>query len=119
MCLRIFSSAALLAILAACGSDAEAPDGPTVECAIGPGSDFSAVCSFERLSGGEFVIHHPDGGFRRFALTDDAAAPVGVADGAEPLKFSSSGADGKLIEVELATDRYRLDPDMIALSPDE
>ena len=119
MFLRIFSCAALVGTLAACGSETEAPGGPVVECAIGPGSDFSEVCTFERLSGGEFVIHHPDGGFRRFALTDDAVSPVGVADGAEPLRFTRTSAEDEMIEFELSPDRYRLDPDMIALSPDE
>ncbi len=122
MFLRIFSSVTLFAALAACGSATEtsegAPEGSMVSCAIGPGSDFSDVCTFEKISGGEFVIHHPDGGFRRFALTDDAAAPIGVADGAEPLTFQTNGGEGGMLEFSMAVDRYRLDPSLIAINPE-
>ncbi|MEP3420847.1 MAG: hypothetical protein ABJN35_03875 [Erythrobacter sp.] len=118
MFLRIFSAVALVAGLAACGSDAETIDRPVVECAIGPGSDFAEVCSLERLASAEFVIHHPDGGFRRFSLTDDDTAPIGVADGAEPVNFQTH-EDSDIWEFGLTVDRYRLDKNLIAAAANE
>ncbi len=49
------------------------------------------------------TVRHPDGGFRRFAVTSDGSGLVS-ADGAEPAAVSLR--DGG-IEVVVGTDRYR------------
>ena len=64
-------------------------------------------CIGEQVAGAEgqyFVIHHPDGGFRRFEMLDDDAG-VGLADGAGVLSQEMSG-DKLLISVNDA--RYLL-----------
>jgi len=104
MYLRISSATLTIGFLAACGSATETPEpeGDAVECAIGAGSEFSAVCTLEEVSGSEFIIHHPDGGFRRFTKDDGIA----VKDGAQDATIST--AEGALTEIEVDGDRYRL-----------
>lgn len=103
MSLRIFSLA-LAALLAACGSASPEPEGEAIECAIGPGAEFSAVCTLEETSEAEFIIHHPTGGFRRFRHTVEG---VEISDGAEMIE-NMSGVSHGYIEFSVAGDRYRL-----------
>ena len=115
--MRTSSAAAPLffvALLAACGGDAPAPapdpaardDAEVVPCAIGAGSEFAADCPVERIAiDGEdvLVVHHPGGGFRRFALASDGSGMTAF-DGADEARRS---LDGDYLLVEIGTDRYR------------
>ena len=103
MSLRI-SSFGLALLLIACGSETSAPDGEAIECAIGPGSEFSPVCTLEETSDEEFILHHPDGGFRRFRHTVDG---VEISDGADAVEDMSGVSHGYL-EFSVDDDRYRL-----------
>ena len=106
MFLRISSALAALALLAACGAQSSpSPAGEMVECAIGEGAEFASDCTLERVSGGgQIVIHHPDGGFRRFRY-DPAAGTVLPLDGAEPLVIEEGqGA----LQFAVGPDRYRI-----------
>ena len=95
-------------ILPACsGEISPDPEGQTIECAIGAGADLAPVCVGEQVTGSEgqlFVIHHPDGSFRRFEMLPDDAG-IGLADGAGVLRQEKE-ADTLLISVDDA--RYRL-----------
>ena len=111
MYLRIFSLGFCLA-LAACGEASAPPPGESIACAIGEGAEFAEVCTLEVAEGATFVIHHPDGEFRRFTRTDgpDMLAP---ADGAEPMsEVSLEGLAGR-IEVSVGGDTYRFNREKI------
>jgi hypothetical protein len=110
MSLRISSLVALIPLIAACGAQSPPPPGDTVDCAIGAGADLEAVCTLEQVAGtDEIVIHHPDGGFRRFARSADGAMLMPL-DGAEPLV--PQGEDPLQFSVD--EDRYAIAPGLIA-----
>lgn len=106
MSLRIFSAGFCALALAGCGGGASPePEGNTIDCAIGPGAEYSSVCTLERVGeGAEFLIHHPDGGFRRLLET-----PEGVvsADGADTVVVLQNISHAHL-EIEVGGDRYKL-----------
>lgn len=111
MSLRISSPLALALLLAACGAESPPPPGDTVDCAIGAGADLSAVCTLEKVAGTpDIVIHHPDGGFRRFTR-DPAAGGLVPLDGAEPL-VPQTGENGAL-QFAVGEDRYSIPPEML------
>jgi len=76
-----------------------------IECAIGPGADYSKVCTLEEAGEDEFLIHSPNGGFRRL-LFDPQAGEFGAVDGADALNILSQ--DGAIAEFEIGGDRYRI-----------
>ena len=116
MSLRISSLLALAAALAACGAESPPPPGDTVDCAIGGEAELAAACTLETVAGStDFVIHHPDGGFRRFTR-DPATGAVVPVDGAAPL-VPQPGERGAL-EFAVEADRYRIPPDLLAASPE-
>ena len=86
------------------------PPGAEIDCAIGAGADFSPVCTLEQATGGEIVIHHPDGGFRRFVRVAETGALVPL-DGAEPLVPEPGVADEGSFAV--GADRYRIPPALL------
>ncbi|MEM1050731.1 MAG: hypothetical protein AAGI28_01415 [Pseudomonadota bacterium] len=108
MYLRIFSGVLAFGLLTACEvTQTPEPDGDTLGCAIGAGAEFDAVCTLEWTGeawGSEFLIHHPDGGFRRFSLNEDASAVV-LKDGAEPIEMTSPSPPG-FWQFSVAEDRY-------------
>lgn len=117
MFLRISSALVLPALaLAACdGEVSPPPSGEMVECAIGAGVAMAAVCTLERAGdGAEIVIHHPDGGFRRFTR-DQASGALAPIDGAEPLT-KTDGAGGALA-FAVGEDRYLIPAELLALPP--
>ncbi len=114
-----FLTCGLVAAITACGTPSGEPEGPKIDCAIGPGSEFSNVCVVERVSADTFVIHHPDGGFRRFVLNEGSSPTIAVADGAEPVIAERVNPDSGLLEFELSVDRYRMDMGVLAAAPDE
>jgi hypothetical protein len=94
-------------------AQAEINDGK-LECALAGAADFSRVCTNDRIagSGGQMlIIHHPDGGFRRFNILTDGRG-LESAEGAEQTKVLPISAD--LIEVSTGDDRYRLPAKMKA-----
>lgn len=109
MSLRIFSAAIASLIVASCGPESPEPQGADIECAIGAGADFASVCTLERSADSDtvsFLIHHPDGGFRRIEY-DMAKDEIGVGDGADPLKVSEASTDS-IAEFAIGSDRYRV-----------
>lgn len=117
MCLR--TSSALLpcaAWLAACTPDAAASlPGEVVECALGKGAAFGAVCTIEREpEATRFVLHHPGGGFQRFTL-DPQTFKVAAADGAA--KVSDQARAGEHLAFALGTNRYRVPLRLLARTP--
>jgi hypothetical protein len=105
MCLRISSALGTLVLLAACSSQSPPPPGDEVECAIGSGADFSAVCTLERVSGTPMIIlHHPDGGFRRLTF-DPASGTLAAMDGADPVVLEAGEG---VLQFAVGADRYRI-----------
>lgn len=106
--MRIFNALAIAALLAACsGEVSQAPEGQAIDCAIGAGVEMGLNCIGERLAsseGQQFIVHHPDGSFRRFEFLPDDAG-IGLADGAGELVQERDG-DTLLLTIDDA--RYRL-----------
>lgn len=110
MSLRISSLGLFcLAVCACSANETPEPEGEEIECAIGPGSEFAGVCTLEVISDVEFIIHHPDGGFRRFVWADNGV--LAVADGAEPVQYERVTEASR--EFGLEVDRYRLPTDLM------
>ncbi len=108
--MRISSALILLIAVSGCSAGAEqsqaAPGAERIECALGEGAEFAPDCLVERSAvEGERVltVRHPDGGFRRFDQVDDGRGLV-IADGADQAKLTFAG---DMLEVTVATDRYR------------
>jgi hypothetical protein len=104
LCLAILS-------LSACGeadeqasasATADVPAGEKIACALGGSDRPVAECAIER-SGESLTIRHPDGGFRRFAVTGDR---IEAADGAASANVQVIA--GNRIEIAVDGDRYRL-----------
>jgi hypothetical protein len=107
---RISSALIAIALLGACDSNATPPpEGETLDCAIGQGADFAEDCTLEWLGAEwerDFLIHHPDGGFRRFSLNEDATGVI-VQDGAEEVEMLDPAPDGSW-QFSVSGDRYRI-----------
>lgn len=95
----------LLLALPAC-SQGEPMRGETIACALDGASEMTRACMLE-IDGdnGDFVVHRPDGGFRRFAKQPDGSFEP--ADGAEPLSFSSDSS-AETADLAIGADRYRI-----------
>ena len=119
MFLRIFSLSVCVLSLAACGgSDSPEPEGATIDCAIGPGADYSSVCTLEAASSESepiFLIHHPDGGFRRLGF-DPQTRELTTIDGAERLEDLSLDPTNAR-EFAIGEDRYVVPLDMLTREP--
>jgi hypothetical protein len=122
MSLRISSALGLLVALAACGAESSPPPpgtpdsadqpGSAVDCAIGGVADLSPVCTLELIAGTqEIVIHHPDGGFRRFTR-DPATGDLAPFDGAEPLV--PQAGEGGATRFAVGPDRYSIPAELLA-----
>ena len=89
--------------LASCSQPVDnASAGDKILCAIGGSAEFADVCTVER-AGSSFVVHLPDGGFRRFEMS---GSEVRALDGADPVSVTSI-SDG-MYELGIDGDRYRL-----------
>lgn len=96
--------------LAACSPDARETPPPDpdslIECALAGATTFVRDCAVERsrAEGGlVLVVHHPDGGFRRFDVLTDGHG-LAAADGADEARIA---VHGEGIEVAVGPDRYR------------
>jgi len=65
-------------LLAACSGNEEPPPVAVglehIDCAVGGSAELKPACSVERIEkddGLTLVVHHPDGAFRSFRVTDD------------------------------------------------
>lgn len=107
MCLRIYSALPLLLAVAACGEEpSPPPPGDMVDCAIGGAAELTQACTLEQVADTQdFVIHHPDGGFRRFTL-DAASGAIATFDGAE--RVTTTSANGGVVQFRVGADRYEL-----------
>ncbi|AWW74910.1 hypothetical protein CD351_10785 [Erythrobacter sp. KY5] len=87
------------------------PEVDMVDCAIGTGADYSKECVLEKLGPRQFVIHGPNGGFRRFEVQqNDQGVSVISIDGAAPVAVIS---DDSPLEFAVEDDVYRVDPALI------
>ena len=110
MYLRIFSSVVLVGLLTACeAAQSPEPEGDTLECAIGGAADLASNCTLEwmgQAGTGDFLIHHPDGGFRRFSVSEDASSII-LNDGAEELEMIEP-SQGGFWQFSVSGDRYKM-----------
>ncbi|UAB77282.1 hypothetical protein INR77_10710 [Erythrobacter sp. SCSIO 43205] len=110
MYLRTFSAGLLAIGLAACGvGETPEPEGDKVDCAIGAGAEFANVCTLEWIGdevGQKFLIHHPEGGFRRFSVNEDASGVIAL-DGAENAIMQDSAVQGAW-QFSVDGDQYRV-----------
>ncbi len=86
MSLRISSAICFAALVMGCTTESPAPDGEMIDCAIGPGAELNRVCTLERIDGDGielFLVHHPDGSFRRLGFDRDALAWSAIDGAAE------------------------------------
>lgn len=110
MSMRISNAAPLLLALVGCGlGESPEAEGESLDCAIGTGADFASVCTLEWVGAEwerEFIIHHPGGSFRRFALNEDATGVVS-GDGAEDVRMLDPAPEG-FWQFSLGGDQYRM-----------
>ncbi|MDJ0643134.1 MAG: hypothetical protein QNJ15_09970 [Erythrobacter sp.] len=105
MFLRIFSALTGAALIHGCTTESPTPEGDKIDCAIGSGAEYSKVCTLEKAGNGEYLIHSPDGGFRRLMLLPQSGEFAAV-DGADTLNMLSQ--DSAIAEFEIGGDRYRI-----------
>ena len=114
----VFAAIALLLVLPGCskgaagasGSEQSAPQAEItdsrVACAVGGAKVFTPVCTLDALHEANkeiWVVHHPDGGFRRFQILDNGKI-IATADGAFEVQAARVGSE---LEVKVGDDRYR------------
>ena len=116
---KLLAAALLLSTAAGCdggpGSsqttgerEAQASNAGKVECALEGSERFERTCSTEQIKADGaklLVIHHPDGGFRRFEILTDGRG-LAPADGFDETRISVR--EGGMIEVSSGDDVYRL-----------
>ncbi|QFT78040.1 hypothetical protein [Erythrobacter sp. THAF29] len=107
MSMRISSLAFATALLSACGSASGEPQGEKIACAIGPGAQLENACILELAGEDSFVIHHPDGSFRRFEVTDNPPS-IALADSAEVVTHASLDEASGRFDVTVGDDRYEV-----------
>ena len=113
MSMRISSLVILFAALGACSENdpeelatAVETGDQMLECAIGPGAQFSESCTLQKLARDEgtiYRVNHPGGGFRLFSAAEDGSGLI-PHDGAEG---AVNRLDGDVLEVVVGEDRYR------------
>ena len=83
-----------------------------IPCALGGASSLTEACAVERVAAGDevqLIVRHPDGGFRRFTLSDDGAS-LSSADGAEPARVQTSNTT---FDIAVEQDRYRIPANIV------
>ena len=107
-----------LLALAACGGENQpqaAPGAARITCALGQGARFAPDCLVEKVAGeqgSEFVVRHPDGGFRRFRIAENRSGMIAL-DGADVAHNELVG-EPPVLQVTLGPDRYRFPADLDA-----
>lgn len=84
-----------------------------IDCALGAGAQFGRDCLVEKVAGEEgpeFVVRHPDGGFRRFRIAPDRSGMIAL-DGADTAVNELVGSPREL-QVTVGADRYRFPADV-------
>lgn len=116
---KLLAAALFLSTVAACDGgpdslqttgerDEQASNDGKVECALEGSERFERTCSTEQINADGakiLVIHHPDGGFRRFDILTDGRG-LAPADGFDETRISVR--EGGMIEVSSGDDVYRL-----------
>jgi hypothetical protein len=110
-------AAGLALLLAACspGASSQPPTnaGHRIDCATGGATTFNHDCTVERVQQGGgtlLVVHHPDGGFRRFKVLEGGNS-LAAADGADAV---ASAEHAEQVDVNVAGDRYRFPAAMLS-----
>ncbi|MCB2015105.1 MAG: hypothetical protein R3E11_12845 [Sphingobium sp.] len=104
--MRISDRTALVLLagsLSACGS---ALEGEPVSCRVGEEEAFAETCLLVWQGQHDFIIHHPDGGFRRFIVARDTRE-IHVADGAEMLEVKRP--EKGLLSLTIGDTVYRIE----------
>ncbi|MGD9809734.1 MAG: hypothetical protein AB7U35_00180 [Sphingobium sp.] len=98
--------AAGMVMLSACSgaADPKLPGRP-VDCRVGGMPDFARDCTMEEDGFDGFILHHPDGGFRRFRLSRGDMSTA-TTDGAEKVVLTRD-QDGAW-RITVGGDVYRL-----------
>jgi len=109
MAMKFLTVLPLSLALAACSAGHEVPEqaegGERIPCAVAGSAELKPVCAVERVREQDrlvLVVHHPDGGFRRFTVMTDGSG-LAVADGA---LVAVTRLDGDRLDVSLGADRY-------------
>jgi hypothetical protein len=105
----------LALMLAACSDSEAAPEaeGDTVACAVGGAAELAEDCVIEKVraeGATNLIIHHPDGGFRRFIVLPGETGLI-AADGADAATVVEQ--DGAFA-VTVGQDRYVVPQALIA-----
>ncbi len=109
MSMRISSAVLAILALSACSKGTATPaaeGGEKIACAVGGSEKFDGVCGVERSRQQDalyLVVHHPDGGFRRFEVLKDGHG-LAVADGAD---VATTRLHANMLEVAVGSDQYR------------
>jgi hypothetical protein len=98
---------------AACARHGDEIRGEPIGCAVAPSGELAQECRFERIDEGRFIVHHPDGAFRRFVLSPDNKQLL-PADGAER---ANSEAIKDEINLSIGQDRYRIPRSLLEPRP--
>jgi hypothetical protein len=112
MFLRISDAAWLLLGLAGCSAGEPAAGGEMIDCALAGAASFTRECTVERKQengAALLIVHHPDGGFRRFKVLDNGS--LAAADGAETVAFAHNSAG---VGASIDGDRYRFPATMLS-----
>lgn len=103
--------------LAACSAGEAQPQAEPgavrIDCALGEGSGFGPDCLVEKVAGErgpEFIVRHPDGGFRRLRIADDRSGMIAL-DGADDAVNERVGQP-PVLQVTVGRDRYRIPADL-------
>jgi hypothetical protein len=110
--LRLSAVTALTLAIAACNSSNDVPETTAdvdgkLFCAVDGSRDMTQSCLLERVESPEgqvLVVHHPEGGFRRFRIVRDGRGVI-PADGGEPSRLFLTGEN--MVDVLVGGDRYR------------
>lgn len=104
--------------LAACAPHGDEVRGDPVACAIGHAGKPEQVCRLERVGTGktpQFVLHHPDGGFRRLELAPDGKS-LAPADGADK---AITVVRPDAVELTIGPDSYRISLELLKPANDQ
>ena len=116
---KLLAAGLLISTVAACDSgprssqtkgerEEQVSNDVKVECALEGSERFERTCSTEQINADGakmLVIHHPDGGFRRFDILTDGRGLM-PADGFDETRIGVR--EGGMIEVSSGDDVYRL-----------